>query len=135
MNQHFSNGKKITPADWKSIDNYVKKLEISLQEAIELREFDKFDTDKKTEFEKEQKGIKKEKNKKNVITSKENLKFIFGIIQTAFKDKTFKSKDLHLLVADKFTNRQTPHALTKLHKEGYLELIEGTSPKTYKIKE
>lgn len=134
MNQHFSNEKKITQADWKAIDNYIEKLDISLQEAIELREFDKFDTDQKTEFEKEQKDIKKEKNKKNTITSEENLKFILEIIQTAFRDKTFKSKDLHLLVADKFTNRQTPHALTKLHKQGKLELIEGTSPKAYKIK-
>lgn len=135
MQKEFSNGKLITKTDWKEIDNYIEKLEISIEEAISLREFDKFETDRKTEFEKEMKEIKKEKNKKNVITSEENKKDIFeNVILIAFKNKEFKSKDLWKLVSDKFSNRQTPHLLKALEKDGLLELIPDTSPKTYKIK-
>lgn len=136
MQKRFFNGQTITSNDWKAIDNYVKKLDISLKEAIDLRYFDKFETDRKTDFEKEQKELKKEKNKKNVITSKENLNFLYEkVIKIAFKDKVFKSKDLWLLVSDKFTNRQTPHALKALEKQGKIEYINNTSPKTYKLKE
>lgn len=141
MIERFSNGEKITNHDWELIENMVAKesLQLSLAEAIELREFDKFHADKETAEEKEEKKAikkaKKEKKEQNTITSESNLKWIYEeIILVAFKDKEFKSKDLWKLVSDKFTNRQTPHALTKLHKEGYLELIEGKSPKTYRIK-
>ncbi len=61
MQETFSNGEKITSHDWKLIDEMVEKLELNLAEAIELREFDKFESDKKTDFEKEQKEIKKAK--------------------------------------------------------------------------
>ena len=142
MVETFSNGEKITKHDWELIENMVSKesLKLSLAEAIELREFDKFDAEKETSEEKEEKKAKvqakKDKKEQSTITSESNLKWIYeDIILIAFKDKEFKSKDLWKLVSDKFSNRQTPHALTKLHKEGYLELIEGKSPKTYKIKE
>lgn len=133
MIKTFTNGANITKADWEAIDNYIEKLDISLQEAIELREFDKFETDKKTDFEKEQKEIQKTKNKKDTITSEENLALVFDVIKVAFVDKPFKSKDLYLLVADKFTNRQTPHALKKLAEDGKIKYIEGTSPKQYSL--
>lgn len=142
MIETFSNGEKITSQDWKLIENMVSKesLKLSLEEAISLREFDKFEADKEGEEEKQAKKEKvqanKDKKEQSTITSETNLKWIFEeVILVAFKGKEFKSKDLWKLVADKFSNRQTPHALTKLHKEGYLDLIEGKSPKTYKIKE
>ena len=142
MIETFSNGEKITKHDWELIENMVSKesLKLSLAQAIELREFDKFDAERETSEEKEEKKAKvhakKDKKEQSTITSESNLKWIYeNVILVAFKDKEFKSKDLWKLVSDKFSNRQTPHALTKLHKEGYLELIEGKSPKTYKIKE
>lgn len=139
MQTHFSNGEKITTNDWKLIDKMVDRLEISLDESIELRMFDKFDCESQTQEEKEQKKAliqeKKDLKADSVITSPKNLEWIFNdVILIAFEGKEFKSKDLWKLVSDKFSNRQTPHALTKLHKEGKLELIEGTSPKAYKIK-
>lgn len=142
MIETFSNGEKITKHDWELIENMVSKesLKLSLAEAIELREFDKFDAERETSEEKAEKKAKvqanKDKKEQSTITSESNLKWIYeDVILVAFKGKEFKSKDLWKLVSDKFSNRQTPHALTKLHKEGYLELIEGKSPKTYKIKE
>ena len=142
MIETFSNGEKITSQDWKLIENMVSKesLKLSLEEAISLREFDKFEADKEGEEEKQAKKEKvqanKDKKEQNTITSETNLKWIFEeVILIAFKGKEFKSKDLWKLVADKFSNRQTPHALKKLEQLGKLELIEGTSPKAYKIKE
>lgn len=142
MIETFSNGEKITSQDWKLIENMVSKesLKLSLEEAISLREFDKFEADKEGEEEKQAKKEKvqanKDKKEQNTITSETNLKWIFEeVILIAFKGKEFKSKDLWKLVSDKFSNRQTPHALKKLEQLGKLELIEGTSPKAYKIKE
>ena len=142
MIETFSNGEKITSQDWKLIENMVSKesLKLSLEEAISLREFDKFEADKEGEEEKQAKKEKvqanKDKKEQNTITSETNLKWIFEeVILIAFKGKEFKSKDLWKLVADKFSNRQTPHALKKLEQLGKLELIEETSPKAYKIKE
>ena len=142
MIETFSNGEKITSQDWKLIENMVSKesLKLSLEEAISLREFDKFQADKEGEEEKQAKKEKvqanKDKKEQNTITSETNLKWIFEeVILIAFKGKEFKSKDLWKLVSDKFSNRQTPHALKKLEQLGKLELIEGTSPKAYKIKE
>ena len=140
MIETFSNGEKITDKDWELIENMVSKesLQLSLAEAIELREFDKFHADKETAKEKEEKKAikkaKKEKKEQNTITSESNLKWIYEeIILVAFKDKEFKSKDLWKLVSDKFTNRQTPHALKKLAIQGKLEDLGG-SPKIYRIK-
>lgn len=138
MIETFSNGAKITDHDWKLIDEMVQKLELNLIEAIELREFDKFDAEKETSDEKEEKKAKvkakKDKKEQSTITSESNLKWIYeDVILVAFKDKEFKSKDLWKLVSDKFSNRQTPHALKKLASEGKLEDLGG-SPKTYKIK-
>ena len=142
MIETFSNGEKITSKDWELIENMVSKesLKLSLEEAISLREFDKFQADKEGEEEKQAKKEKvqanKDKKEQNTITSETNLKWIYEeVILIAFKGKEFKSKDLWKLVSDKFSNRQTPHALKKLEKLGKLELIEGTSPKAYKIKE
>lgn len=142
MIETFSNGEKITSQDWKLIENMVSKesLKLSLEEAISLREFDKFEADKEGEEEKQAKKEKvqanKDKKEQNTITSETNLKWIYEeVILIAFKGKEFKSKDLWKLVSDKFSNRQTPHALKKLEQLGKLELIEGTSPKAYKIKE
>lgn len=140
MIETFSNGEKITNKDWELIENMVSKesLGLSLAEAIELREFDKFYADKETMEEKEEKKAikkaKKEKKEQSTITSESNLKWIYEeIILIAFKDKEFKSKDLWKLVSDKFTNRQTPHALKKLAAQGKLEDLGG-SPKIYRIK-
>lgn len=140
MIERFSNGEKITNHDWELIENMVAKesLQLSLAEAIELREFDKFHADKETAEEKEEKKAikkaKKEKKEQSTITSEGNLKWIYEeIILVAFKDKEFKSKDLWKLVSDKFTNRQTPHALKKLASQGKLEDLGG-SPKKYRIK-
>ena len=54
MIETFSNGEKITSQDWKLIENMVSKesLKLSLEEAISLREFDKFEADKEGEEEK-----------------------------------------------------------------------------------
>ena len=140
MIETFSNGEKITNHDWELIENMVAKesLQLSLAEAIELREFEKFHADKETVEEKEEKKAikkaKKEKKEQGTITSESNLKWIYEeIILVAFKDKEFKSKDLWKLVSDKFTNRQTPHALRKLAQQGKLEDLGG-SPKKYRIK-
>lgn len=138
MIERFSNGEKITNHDWELIENMVARLQLSLAEAIELREFDKFHADKKTIEEKEEKKAKvqanKDKKEQSTITSETNLKWIYEeIILVAFKDKEFKSKDLWKLVSDKFTNRQTPHALKKLASQGKLEDLGG-SPKKYRIK-
>ena len=140
MIETFSNGEKITNHDWELIENMVSKesLKLSLVEAIELREFDKFEADKESSEEKEEKKAKvqakKDKKEQSTITSESNLKWIFEeVILVAFKGKEFKSKDLWKLVSDKFSNRQTPHALKKLASEGKLEDLGG-SPKTYKIK-
>lgn len=142
MIETFSNGERITSQDWKLIENMVSKesLKLSLEEAISLREFDKFEADKEGEEEKQAKKEKvqanKDKKEQNTITSETNLKWIYEeVILVAFKGKEFKSKDLWKLVSDKFSNRQTPHALKKLEQLGKLELIEGSSPKAYKIKE
>ena len=56
MIERFSNGEKITNHDWELIENMVAKesLQLSLAEAIELREFDKFHADKETAEEKEE---------------------------------------------------------------------------------
>ena len=139
MIETFSNGEKITNHDWELIENMVAKesLQLSLAEAIELREFDKFHAEKETTEEKEEKKAikkaKKEKKEQNTITSESNLKWIYEeIILVAFKDKEFKSKDLWKLVSDKFTNRQTPHALKKLATQGKLEDLHDT-PKKYRI--
>ena len=139
MQTQFSNGEKITTNDWNLIDKLVDKLEISINEAIELRMFDKFDSEAQTDEEKKAKKAlvqkKKEQKADSVITSPKNLEWIFNdVILIAFEGKEFKSKDLWKLVSDKFSNRQTPHALKALEKLGKLELIEGTSPKAYKIK-
>lgn len=133
MTENFKNGEKITVHDWKLIDDMVEKLELTLEEAIDLREFDKFDSDKKTDFEKEQKEIKKAKNAKPKITGDEIQDLFENVIKIAFKDKEFKNKDFHLLVADKYSNRQTPSRLKKMVENGWLEDLGG-SPKTYKVK-
>lgn len=139
MIETFSNGEKITSHDWELIENIVSKesLQLSLAEAIELREFDKFHADKETAEEKEEKKArvkaKKDKKEQSTITSESNLKWIYEeVILVAFKDKEFKSKDLWRFVSDKFTNRQTPHALRKLASQGKLEDLGG-SPKKYRI--
>lgn len=134
MQKTFKNGEKITNHDWKLIDEMVEKLELSITEAIELREFDKFESDKKTDFEKEQKEIKKVKNAKPKITGDEIQDLFENVIKLAFKDKEFKNKDFHLLVADKYSNRQTPSRLKKLVEQGLL-IDLGGSPKSYKINE
>ena len=78
---------------------------------------------------------------------KENLFLPFRYGAVSFAQKTnawivpsvvygkykFRSKDLWKLVSDKFTNRQTPHALKKLANQGKLEDLGG-SPKKYRIK-
>ncbi len=133
MTENFKNGEKITVHDWKLIDDMVEKLELTLEEAIDLREFDKFDSDKKTDFEKEQKEIKKAKNAKPKITGDEIQDLFENVIKLAFKDKEFKNKDFHLLVADKYSNRQTPSRLKKLVEQGLL-IDLGGSPKSYKVK-
>ena len=94
MIERFSNGEKITNHDWELIENMVSKesLQLSLAEAIELREFDKFYADKETTEEKEEKKAikkaKKDKKEQSTITSESNLKWIYEeIILVAFKDK------------------------------------------------
>lgn len=134
MQETFSNGEKITSHDWKLIDEMVEKLELNLAEAIELREFDKFESDKKTDFEKEQKEIKKAKNAKAKITDDEIDDLFNNVVKIAFGGKEyFQNKDFHLLVADKYTNRQTPSRLKKMKEKGYLEDLGG-SPKKYKVR-
>lgn len=134
MQKTFSNGENITTKDWKLIDEMVEKLELSINEAIELREFDKFDSDKQTSFEKEQKEIKKEKNAKPKITGDEIDDLFFNVVKIAFKDKEFfQNKDFWKLVSDKYSNRQTPSRLKKMKEKGYLEDLGG-SPKKYKVK-
>lgn len=134
MQAEFSNGEKITVQDWKQIDKMVEKLGISLAESIKLREFDKFESDKKTEFEKEQKEIKKAKNAKTKITDDEIDDLFNNVVKLAFSNREyFQNKDFHLLVADKYTNRQTPSRLKKMKEKGYLEDLGG-SPKKYKVR-
>lgn len=134
MIEHFSNGEKITNADWKFIDKVMEKesLDLSLNEAIEMRFFDKFGADEQTDFEKEQKAIKKEKNAKVKITTDEIDDLFFNVVAIAFKEKDFKNKDFHLLVSDKYSNRQTPSRLKKMVEKGYLKDLGG-SPKTYQV--
>lgn len=127
MEKYFANGEKITTTDWKAIDKMVEKLELSIAEAIELRAFDKFDSNKKT---KEEKKPKKEPKKK--ITDEE-VKELFNLIKIKFKDEPFQNKNFHLLVADKYSNRQTPSRLKKMVELGLLEDLGGT-PKKYKVK-
>lgn len=127
----FPNGEKITNKDWKIIDELVEKLELTLDEAIQTRAFDKFESDKQTDKEKEI----KEKNKKvqpKKITNEE-IDDLFQIVKENLEGKEFKNKDFHLLVHDKYTNRQTPSRLKKMVERGYLEDLGGT-PKSYKIK-
>ena len=134
MQKNFSNGEKITSHDWKLIDEMVEKLELSINEAIELREFDKFDSDRKTDFEKEQKEIKKEKNAKPKITNDEIDDLFYNVVKIAFAEKEyFQNKDFWKLVSDKYSNRQTPSRLKKMKEKGYLEDLGG-SPKKYKVK-
>lgn len=134
MQKNFSNGEKITSHDWKLIDEMVEKLELSINEAIELREFDKFDSDKKTDFEKEQKEIRKEKNAKPKITNDEIDDLFFNVVKIAFSESEFfQNKDFWKLVSDKYSNRQTPSRLKKMKEKGYLEDLGG-SPKKYKVK-
>lgn len=133
--ENFKNGEKITQKDWVLIDKFVEKNELSLEEAIDLREFDKFDAEKLDDFEKEKKQEKKEKDKtKKGITEQEVIDLFNNVIKIAFKDKTFQNKDFHKLVSDIYTNRQTPSRLKKLKELGYLEDLGG-SPKQYKIKD
>lgn len=127
MEKFFKNGEKITATDWKEIDKMVEKLELSISEAIELRAFDKFESNKKTEEEK-----KKPKTQKKKI-SEEEVKELFNLIKIKFKDEPFQNKNFHLIVADKYSNRQTPSRLKKLVNLGLLEDLGGT-PKKYKVK-
>lgn len=127
----FPNGEKITNKDWKIIDELVEKLELTLDEAIQTRAFDKFESDKQTNEEKEI----KEKNKKpqaKKITDEE-INNLFQVVRENLEGKEFKNKDFHMLVHDKYTNRQTPSRLKKMVENGYLEDLGGT-PKSYKIK-
>ena len=93
MQETFSNGEKITSHDWKLIDEMVEKLELNLAEAIELREFDKFESDKKTDFEKEQKEIKKAKNAKAKITDDEIDDLFNNVVKIAFGGKVEYKQD------------------------------------------
>lgn len=86
MEKYFANGEKITATDWEEIDKMVEKLELSIAEAIELRAFDKFDSNKKTEEEK-----KKPKTQKKKITDEE-VKELFNLIKIKFKDEPFQNK-------------------------------------------
>lgn len=128
MEKYFANGEKITATDWKEIDKMVEKLELSIAEAIELRAFDKFDSNKKTEEEK-----KKPKTPPKKKISEEEVQELFNLIKIKFKDEPFQNKNFHLLVADKYSNRQTPSRLKKLVNLGLLEDLGGT-PKKYKVK-
>lgn len=132
MIEKFSNGEKITSQDWKKIDFLVEKLEISLHEAIELREFDKYESNKQDDHEKAQKLDKAQKPKKG-ITQDEIIDLFQNVISIAFKEKEFNNKDFHKLVADKLSNRQTPSRLKKMVENGLL-IDLGGSPKKYKIK-
>lgn len=131
---NFKNGEKITRQDWVKIDFLMEKLDkLTLSEAIELREFDKFDAERATDFEKEQKEIKKVKNAKVVITGDEIDELFETVVKIAFSEKEFfQNKDFHILVADKYSNRQTPSRLKKMREKGYLEDLGG-SPKKYKV--
>lgn len=131
MKTHFNNGKRILAKDWKEIDKMVEKLGLSIDEAINLREFDKEEADKADQFEIEQKEAKK-KPKAKGITDEEIKELFENVVSIAFKDKQFQNKDFHKLVADKYSNRQTPSRLKKMKEFGLLEDLGGT-PKTYQI--
>lgn len=134
MKKTFSNGQPITNTDYQEIDKMVDKLELSIDEAIELREFDKFESEEKTTFEKEQKELKKSKNIKVKITADEIDDLFQNVVKPAFSEKEFfQNKDFWRLVADKYSNRQTPSRLKKMEEKGYLENLGGT-PKKYKVK-
>jgi len=128
MQKTFSNGENITMKDWKEIDNMIEKLDLSILEAIQLREFDKFNAAKKDEFELKPKVVKTKKG----ITDDE-IEELFNLIKLKFKDESFKNKEFHLMVADKYTNRQTPSRLKRMVEKGWLEDLGGT-PKKYKVK-
>lgn len=128
MQKTFSNGEKITKADWKEIDEMVEKLELSILEAIQLREFDKFNAAKKDEFE-----LNKPKAKPKKGITESELEELFNLIKLKFKDESFKNKEFHLMVADKYTNRQTPSRLKRMVEKDWLEDLGGT-PKKYKVK-
>ena len=69
MIETFSNGEKITKHDWELIENMVSKesLKLSLAEAIELREFDKFDAEKATSEEKAEKKAEKKAEEEKAL--------------------------------------------------------------------
>lgn len=112
----------------------AEKLGISLEEALEVIEFDKaIDKANSKPIEGEVVVAKAAPKAKGGIKEDE-LTALAETIKSHLSDKEFQNKDLaHFLSDLGLTNRQTPSRLKKLAEIGVLEDLGG-SPKKYKLK-
>lgn len=114
----------------KNPEFYMKKLDITYEEALELMEFDG-NAEKILKEEKKEEKKSKPKAKPQGIQS-EDLEYMKKVILENFsKEQVFQNKEFAKLVYPKFTNRQTPSRLKKLVEQGFLSAVAGQNGKVY----
>lgn len=119
--------------DLKNPEYYMKKLDITHEEALEVMQFDK-DADKVMKEERKEEKANKPKPKPVGIQA-DDLEYLKEVITKNFSTETlFQNKDLAKLVSARFTARQTPSRLKKLVEADFLEATAGKGGKDYRRK-
>ena len=116
-----------------SAEYIAKKLDISIEEALEVIEFDRaIDKAGSKPIEGEVTVAKAAPKKKGGITE-DDINRLAEIIKANFAGKSFQNRDLVPYLSDLgLTNRQTPSRLKKLAEMGVLKDLGGT-PKKYEL--
>lgn len=116
-----------------SAEFIANKLDITIEEAKELIEFDKsIDKAGAKPIDGEVTVTKAAPKKKTGITE-DDINRLANVIKENFVDKSFQNRDLVPYLADLgLTNRQTPSRLKKLAEMGVLKDLGGT-PKKYEL--
>lgn len=116
--------------DLKNPEYYMKKLDISYEEAVEVMDFDK-EADKIMKEERKEEKANKPKPKPIGIQA-DDLEFLKDIINKNFTpEQLFQNKELAMLAHERFTARQTPSRLKKLVEAGFLKSTAGKGGKDY----
>lgn len=119
--------------DLKNPEYYMKKLDITYEEAVEVMAFDK-EAESIMKAEKKEEKANKPKPKAVGIQS-DDLEYLKEVITKHFSTETlFQNKDLAKLVSPRFTARQTPSRLKKLVEADFLEATAGKGGKDYRRK-
>lgn len=116
--------------DLKNPEYYMKKLDITYEEAVEVIAFDKEAESIMKEEKKVEKANKPKVKKVGIVAS--DLDFLKDIINKNFTpEQLFQNKELAMLAHERFTARQTPSRLKKLVEEGFLKSTPGKGGKDY----